>query len=143
MRRPFRGLPARRASPSRNTGAAMRVEYIPIGAGIILVLVGLALIWDAVGPQLVGPMRDRRRRTRAEINLAGEVMAGAGIGLLGVALSGRDWRLETATVLVGTICITVGTLKNWKYFRELLLFRGSARRGLERDVTKSDKMRIR
>lgn len=121
----------------------MRVEYIPIGAGIILVLVGLALIWDAVGPQLVGPMRDRRRRTRAEINLAGEVMAGAGIGLLGVALIGRDWRLETATVLVGTICITVGTLKNWKYFRELLLFRGSARRGLERDVTKSDKMRIR
>lgn len=121
----------------------MRVEYVPIGAGILLVLVGLAFIWDAWGPQIVGPMRDRRRRARAEINLPGEVAAGAGIALLGAALIGRDWRLETATVLVGTICIIVGTLKNWKYFRELFLFRGAARRGLERNVTKSDKMRIR
>ncbi|MEO7042399.1 MAG: hypothetical protein ABI035_09075 [Gemmatimonadaceae bacterium] len=119
------------------------MEYIPIGAGILLVLVGLAFIWDALGPQLVGPMRDRRRRARAEINLAGELAAGAGIALLGVALIGRDWRLETVTVLVGTICIIAGTLKNWKYFRELFLFRGSARRVLEQDVVKSDKMRIR
>jgi|GEM_PF-1329718 len=121
----------------------MRVEYIPIGAGILLVLVGLAFIWDAWGPQMVGPMRDRRRRRRAEISLSGELLAGAGIALLGVALIGRDWRLETATVLVGTICIIAGTLKNRKYFRELFLFRGAARRTLPKDVVKSDKMRIR
>ena len=121
----------------------MRVEYIPIGAGILLVLVGLAFIWDAWGPQLVGPMRDRRRRTRAEINLPGELAAGAGIALLGVALIGGDWRLETVTVLVGTICIIGGTLKNWKYFRELFLFRGSARRALRTDAVKPGKMRIR
>src|SRR5665213_1437229 len=121
----------------------MRVEYIPIGAGILLLLIGVAFTWDALGPQFVGPMRDRRRRTRAQINLAGEVAAGAGIALLGVALIGRDWRLETATVLVGTICIIAGTLKNRKYFRELFLFRGAARRTLPKDVVKSDKMRIR
>ena len=121
----------------------MRLEYIPIGAGILLVVVGLALAWDALGPQFVGPMRDRRRRSRAEISLAGELLAAAGIALLGVALIGRDWRLETVTVLVGTICIIAGALKNWKYFRELFLFRGSARRTLAEDVVKSDKMRIR
>ncbi|MEO7103763.1 MAG: hypothetical protein ABI311_10300 [Gemmatimonadaceae bacterium] len=119
------------------------MEYIPIGAGILLILVGLAFMWDAWGPQFVGPMRDRRRRVRAEISLPGELAAGVGIALFGVALIGRDWRLETATILVGTVCIIVATLKNRKYFRELLLFRGAARRVLEKDVVKSDKMRIR
>lgn len=121
----------------------MRVEYIPITAGVILIVIGIALIWDALGPQTVGPMRDRRRRTRVELDLTGECFAGVGIALLGVALVEQDWRFETAAVLLGTICIAIGMLKNRKYFRELLLFRGAARRQSEPPVTKSVKMRIR
>lgn len=124
-------------------GAIVRVEYIPIGGGILVLLIGIGFLWDAWGPQTIGPMRDRRRRTRAPIDLPGEFIAGLGVVLLGVALVGRDWRLETPIVLVGTICIIVGALRNRKYFRELFLFRGTARRSTESPPQKPGKMRIR
>lgn len=121
----------------------MRVELIPITAGVVVLLLGGAIIWDAWGPQMLGPMRERRRRARADLNTAGELLAGIGAVLLGVALVGRDWRFETAFVLVGTICIVLGALKNRKYFREVLLFRGAARRQPEGDPPKPGKLRIR
>ncbi len=121
----------------------MRVEDIPLVIGAVVLLIGLAIIWDAWGPQTIGPMRDRRRRTRAAIDIKGELAAGLGIALLGTALLGRDWRFETLTVLVGTICVIVGTLRNRKYFMEVFLFRGAARRGDDAPVKKSGKMRIR
>ncbi len=121
----------------------MRVEAIPILLGVIILLLGLAIIWDAWGPQTLGPMRDRRRRARATIDSKGELVAGLGVALLGAALIGREWRFETVTVLVGTICIIYGTLRNRKYFREVFLFRGSARRDDDIPVKKTGKMRIR
>lgn len=121
----------------------MRVEDIPIYLGVVVVLLGAALVWDAWGPQSIGPMRDRRRRRRAAIDVRGELAAGLGISLLGVALIGRDWRFETLTVLAGMLGVMVGALRNGKYFREVFLFRGSARRGVERTAKKPDKMRIR
>lgn len=106
----------------------MRVEYLPIGAGVIIALLGLAIVWDAKGPQVRGPIRDRRRRFRAPIDATGELLAGLGIFLLGAALIGRDWRFETVTVLFGTLLVLIGALLNRRYFREVFLFRGSARR---------------
>jgi hypothetical protein len=111
--------------------------------GIIVLVVGLAIVWDAWGPQSIGPMRDRRRRTRENIDVRGELVAGLGIVLLGAALIGRDWRFETITVLAGTLCVAMGALRNRKYFREVFLFRGSARRDTEETRPKSGKMRIR
>lgn len=121
----------------------MMVEYIPILLGILVVLLGVALMWDAWGPQAVGGIRERRRRTREALDLKGELLAGVGIVLLGVALIGHDWRLETPIILAGTIFLIFGALRNRKYFRELLLFRGRARRNTEPEIKKSGRMRIR
>lgn len=121
----------------------MRVEDIPIYLGVIIVLLGAALVWDAWGPQSIGPMRDRRRRRRAAIDVKGELTAGLGIALLGVALIGRDWRFETLTVLAGILGLAIGALRNRKYFQEVFLFRGSARRDVAASTRKSDRMRIR
>jgi hypothetical protein len=121
----------------------LRVEYIPVLLGLALALLGAAIMWDGWGPQSLGPMRDRRRRSRAPIDSRGELVAGFGIVLLGVALVGRDWRFETVTVLVGTACVLLGALRNQKYFREVLLFRGAARRNSPESDKKPGKMRIR
>ena len=121
----------------------MRAEYIPILIGAVVILVGGAIAWDAWGLQTVGPMRERRRRVRAEIDVKGELLAGIGIALLGGALIGQDWRFETATVLIGTVCIIGGALRNRKYFREVFLFRGPARRNTQTPDKKTGKMRIR
>lgn len=121
----------------------MRVENLPIVLGVVVLIIGAAIIWDAWGPQTLGPMRDRRRRSRAAVDIKGELVAGLGIAFLGAALIGSDWRFETVTVLVGTICIIVGALRNWKYFREVFLFRGSARRVSDDQPKKPVKMRIR
>lgn len=121
----------------------MRIEYIPIAAGVAIFLFGLAIIWDAWGPQTLGPMRERRRRARADVNPAGEVFVGVGALLFGIALAARDWRFGTAVILVGTICIVVGALKNRKYFQEVFLFRGPTRREPVVPKAKSGRMRIR
>jgi hypothetical protein len=121
----------------------LRVEYIPILLGLALALIGAAIMWDAWGPQSLGPMRDRRRRSRAPIDSRGELVAGLGIVFLGGALIGRDWRFETITVLAGTACVLIGALRNQKYFREVLLFRGAARRNSSDSAKKPGKMRIR
>ena len=106
----------------------MRVEYFPIVAGVLLALIGLAMAWDAKGPQVRGPIRDRRRRFRSPIDTTGELLAGFGILLLGAALIGRDWRYETVTVLLGTALVLIGAFRNRRYFREVFFFRGAARR---------------
>jgi hypothetical protein len=121
----------------------LSVEFIPIVLGILVILLGAALMWDAWGPQGIGGIRERRRRTRETPDLAGELLAGFGIVLLGVALIGRDWRFETPVILIGTVLLIIGALRNRKYFRELFLFRGAARRNTTPEPTKSDKMRIR
>lgn len=121
----------------------MRVELVPIVLGILLALVGVAILWDAWGPEWIGPMRERRRRVRATIDALGEKLVGLGTIILGAALIGRDWRWETLTILVGTVLVLWGGIRNRRYIREMLLFRGAARRGLEQPEEKPPRMRIR
>ncbi|MEO6778608.1 MAG: hypothetical protein ABI194_04075, partial [Gemmatimonadaceae bacterium] len=121
----------------------VRVEDIPVVLGAVIAIIGVALMWDAWGPQTLGPMRERRRRVRASLDTPGELMAGLGVLLVGAALIGREWRFETVTVLVGTFFILVGALRNRKYFREVLLFRGSARRNTDISADKKPRNRIR
>lgn len=112
----------------------MRVEILPVIVGIIVMLLGLAFLWDAWGPELVDPMRERRRRVRASIDPAGEKLVGLGTVILGAALIGRDWRGETLTILVGTALVVAGATRNRHFIRETLLFRGAARRGLQQEL---------
>jgi hypothetical protein len=69
---------------------------------------------------------------------------------MAAALMGRDsWRYTNVAVIAGTLTITFGALLNRVYLRELLLFRGAARRAdsptvpAENDTGESKRMRIR
>lgn len=121
----------------------MRLELVPVILGFIVLMLGAAILWDAWGEHPVGPLRERRRRTRATIDARGESLVGFGTLLLGAALIGRDWRFETVTVLTGTALVLWGGLRNRDYIREMLLFRGPARRGLEERPEKQERLRIR
>lgn len=124
----------------------MRIENIPVVLGILLAALGVGIAWDAWGAQYVTPMRERRRRTRAAIDTRGEGWVGVGAILLGAALVGRDWRFETLTVLIGTVLVLLGGIRNRRYIREGLLFRGAARRRTENPDEQrrtTGKMRIR
>lgn len=122
----------------------MRLELVPVILGFLVLLLGVAILWDAWGEHPLGPMRERRRRVRASIDSHGESLVGFGTLLLGAALIGRDWRFETLTVLAGTVLVLWGGVRNREYIREMLFFRGAARRGLDQTTTtKSDRMRIR
>jgi len=108
----------------------MGIDLIPTVLGAIIGIVGVALLVDARGSPEAGPLRERRRRIRTVINLRGETLTGIGFVLIAAALIGRDrWRYETAAILAGGVLITLGAVANRQYIREMLLFRGAARRG--------------
>ena len=113
----------------------MRLEYIPIVFGTVFGLVAGLMLYDAFGPEAGRPFRERRRRQRAELNVRGEAIAALGLLCLAAALFGGErWRWTTVAVLAGTALVTVGAVLNRGYLREMLLFRGAARRTEEHEV---------
>jgi protein-S-isoprenylcysteine O-methyltransferase Ste14 len=128
----------------------MRLEHIPIVLGSIVSLLAAFVLYDAFASENVRPFRERRRRQRAEINVPGEVLVGLGIGALAAALfGGETWRWTTIAVMTGTVLIIVGAVLNRAWLREMLLYRGAARRTEEHEVPPvayhddSRKLRIR
>lgn len=128
----------------------MRLEHIPIVLGVIASLMAAFVLYDAASPEAARPFRERRRRQRAEINAAGEWLVGIGIASLAAALfGGESWRWTTVAVMTGTALIIAGAIFNRAYLREMLLYRGAARRTEEHEtppVAKKDddrKLRIR
>jgi hypothetical protein len=107
----------------------VRIEHLPILLGVIIAVWGGALIYDAWRAEGMTVFRERRRRQRAERNRPGEALIGLGTVLLGAALAGRDvWRFATLAVIFGFALVLIGAALNRDYLRELLLFRGAARR---------------
>ena len=107
----------------------MRLEYLPVVLGVLVILVGAAIIYDAVSPETSRPFRERRRRQRAEINVPGEWMVALGIICLGASLIGNEvWRWTTIAVIAGVVLILLGGVLNRSFLREMLLFRGASRR---------------
>ena len=108
----------------------MKLEQFPLLLGVLVALVGLTILLDAWQAGGVTPLRERRRRTRATPHKAGQTLIALGIFCMAAALLGRDtWRWGTVSVLAGSLLIVIGALMNRAYLREVLLFRGAARRG--------------
>lgn len=109
----------------------MRIEYLPILAGIVVALLGIGLVADAWLPDREPSLhtRERRRRLRAERSRGGEAAVGLAIVLLGIALIGRDqWDWTPWIVGVAVALLALGGLLNRRYFRQELDFRAAARR---------------
>lgn len=112
----------------------MRLEHFPILLGVLVGLMGIALIADAWLPEEVLHRRERRRRPRAERHHLGEALVGVGILCVAAALVGRDaWRWGTLFIILGFVLVGVGIALNREYLREVLFFRGAARRRPESD----------
>lgn len=112
----------------------MRLEHIPAAIGVLVALMGVALIADAwlPGASLV-PDRERRRRERLLPNVWGESITGLGLISLAASLIGGDtWRYGTVAVIVGALLVLVGAAMNFRYLGQAFSFRGPARRQDER-----------
>ena len=111
-------------------GKRMKLEQFPILLGVLVALFGLTILLDAWQAGGVAPLRERRRRTRAVPNKGGQTLVAVGTLCMAAALIGRDtWRWGTICVLTGSALLVVGAIMNRTYLREVLLFRGAARRG--------------
>ncbi len=108
----------------------MRLEQFPILLGVLVALMGLTILLDAWQAGGVAPLRERRRRARAVPHKAGQSLVALGTLCMAAALIGRDtWRWGTISVLAGSALLIIGAIMNRKYLKEVLLFRGAARRG--------------
>jgi hypothetical protein len=108
----------------------MRLEQLPILLGVLVALIGLTILLDAWQTGGVAPLRERRRRTRAVPHKAGQTLVAMGTLCMAAALIGRDtWRWATISVLAGSALLIIGAIMNRQYLKEVLLFRGAARRG--------------
>ena len=110
----------------------MRLEHVPLIMGVLIGILGVALVADAWIPDDTFVTTERRRRKRAERHRTGEALVGIGTLCLAAALIGRDtWRYGTLSVLIGAILLAIGVGLNHRFLRELLFFRGPARRARE------------
>jgi hypothetical protein len=108
----------------------MKMEQLPILLGVLIALVGLTILLDAWQAGGVAPLRERRRRTRAIPHKYGQSLVALGTLCMAAALMGRDtWRWATISVLAGILLLLAGVIMNRAYLKEVLLFRGAARRG--------------
>ena len=113
----------------------MRLEYVPAMLGVLVLLFAAGILYDAISPEHAKPFRERRRRQRAELSVPGEWLVGLGTGCLGAALiGGEDWRWTTIAVISGVVLLVLGAILNRSYLREMLLFRGAARRTAETEI---------
>ena len=109
----------------------MTLEQLPILLGVLIALIGVAIALDAWQAGGVAPLRERRRRARAVPHKAGQTLVALGTLCMAAALMGRDtWRWATIAVLAGSALLIIGALMNRQYLKEVLLFRGPARRGV-------------
>ena len=107
----------------------MRLEVIPVIIGVLVCLIGLALVFDAWTPDEIIVKRERRRRPRIERSRGGEASIGFGIICMGAAFIGRDtWRYSVVSVIAGAVLLLFGTLSNCHYLGQAISNRGALRR---------------
>jgi hypothetical protein len=108
----------------------MKLEMVPVILGVLVCLLGIGICFVAFQPEALRPVRERRRRIRAEPHQMGQLLLGIGTICMGAALMGRDtWRYSTLVVFAGIALIVTGGIMNREFLKELIMFRGAARRG--------------
>jgi hypothetical protein len=108
----------------------LRVETIPLILGIIIALIGLAILADAWLPEEMNFQTERRRNTRSERSLSGEACIGLAVLCMAAAMIGRDtWRYGTVAVIAGSVLFLFGVVQNRTYLRDRIVNRGALRRG--------------
>ena len=108
----------------------MRVETIPLIIGVIVALVGLAVLADAWLPESMSFGSERRRQERTERSLGGEASIGLAILCFSAAIIGRDtWPYTTVAVIAGAVLFFFGAIANRKFLRDRIVNRGALRRG--------------
>src|SRR3954463_6216182 len=104
----------------------MKLEQLPILIGVLVALLGMTILLDAFQAGGVAPLRERRRRARAEPQKAGQTLVAIGTFCMAAALIGRDtWRWGTVSVIAGAALLVIGALMNRKYLKEVLPFGGA------------------
>ena len=102
----------------------MRLETLPILLGILVGIVGIALVADAVIADGTLVTSDRRRHPRAPRSLHGEAALGIGILAVAAALIGRDhWRYSIVAMLVALLFCSLGIALNWHYVTAMVIGR--------------------
>jgi hypothetical protein len=107
----------------------MRAETIPLILGVIVALMGIGLILDAQLPDYTVVKRERRRRQRIERSRGGEMLLGLAMLGFAAAFLGRDtWRYRILAVMIGAVCLILGTIANRAFIRDAISNRGKLRR---------------
>jgi len=99
----------------------MRLEIVPLILGVLLGLLGLALVLDAWLLDDVAFGRERRSSPRRERDRVGEAMVGLGVISMAMAFFALDfWKYRILTVIAGSILLLWGAAKNAGYLKSLL-----------------------
>jgi len=100
----------------------MRAETIPLILGLLLFLIGAAMIADAIVADDSSREAERRSRERPERSRVGQIVFGAGMLCVSAVLIGRDqWRFTTLAIAVAVVLVVVGVGLNLRYIRGSLL----------------------
>lgn len=96
----------------------MRLETLPLILGVLIGLVGLALVFDAWAPDEILVSQERRRRPRRDRDRFGEALVGMGVLAMAGAFIGRDtWRYSIVIVIAGSVLLLWGMKRNSQYLR--------------------------
>ena len=107
-----------------------RIETIPLVIGILVAVIGLAILADAWLPEELPFRTDRRRSPRTERSRGGEAAIGIGVLCMAAAIIGRDtWDYSIVAVIAGTALFAIGAFLNRRYLRDRITNRGALRRG--------------
>jgi len=100
----------------------MRAETIPLILGLLLFLMGAAMIADAIVADDPAHDSERRRRERPGRSRVGQIVFGVGMLCVAAVLIGRDqWRFTTLAIAVAVVLVVVGVGLNLRYIRGSLL----------------------
>src|SRR5947208_13860653 len=99
----------------------MRLETLPLILGVLLGLLGLALVLDAWLLEDIAVGRERRARPRLDRDRPGEALVGIGVIAMAIAFFARDfWKYRIVTVMVGSVFLLWGAWRNAGYLKGVL-----------------------